>query len=318
MKIKGYNRIKRIDIKGWLSGGNSKIYAVILILFLAAVLFVLHSISSMNQEPAAVNAEPETESTSETEHTTAYVANNQRYLLRINKSQNFVTVYTMDADNQFTVVYDVFWASVNASVKVGQTSIYDKGTWYTIAAGGYGHYANRMENGVWIYSVPYYSQDISKLDTAKYNNLGKEAESGSVYVEAGKAKWIYENCGIGTVCEVYEDVDEAVPADLEPLETLQAGVAYDPSDRPESIAGAATTPIHYMRVINDVVLKVGDDYDPMDGASAFDINGNDISSYIIVEGTVDNRKAGVYELYYILNDNFGTSLSYYREVTVIE
>lgn len=318
MKLKGYNRIKKIDIKKWLLGGNSKIYAVILILFLAAVLFVFKTVVSMNSDE---NMGGETQSSNEElttqESSSEYVAANQKYLIKINKSKNFITVYTMDSSMEFTVVYDSFWCSVNSSVDTGKTFISDKSVWYTIADNSYGHYASRLDAGVWIYSVPYYSKDYSKLNVSLYNNLGKTATAGTIYMEAGKAKWIYENCGKGTVVEIYEDSQEQIPSGLEELETLDANAYHDPSDRPQSIEGVCPTPIHFMNVVKDRVVEVGSSVDLLEGASAFDIYGKDITSYIKVEGTVDTSKEGVYPLTYTITDNYGGSLSYYREVTVV-
>ena len=316
MKLKGYSRIKKIDIKGWLLGGNSKIYAVILILFLAAVLFVFKTVTSMNNTEGDKTSEPVQVETNESEPSSVYVADNQKYLIRVNKSKNFITIYTMDRAMKFTVVQDSFWCSVNEKVEAGKTYISDKSVWYKISDGSFGHYANRLDSGSWMYSVPYYSQDPSRLNAALYNNLGKPAKTGSIYMEAGNAKWIYENCGNQTVVEIYEDSDETLPDGLKQLETLASGSSYDPSDKPQITDGACPTPINYMRVVKGKVITVGSAFDPMDGASAFDMNGNDISSYIKVEGKVDSTKEGVYPLTYSISDIYGKALSYYREVTV--
>ena len=77
-------------------------------------------------------------------------------------------------------------------------------------------------------------------------------------------------------------------------------------------------PVIVLKDINKYKLKVGDSYDPMNGTLAMDIYGNDITSYIRVQGTVDNKTPGVYTIEYILNDNFGTNLSYFRHITVTE
>lgn len=322
MEIKGYNRIKKINIKGWLSGRNSKNYAIILILLLAAVLFVFKSVMSMNDteqnvQQAGADIEPSSQDVTQ-ESSSEYVANNQKYKICINKAKNYVIVYTLDSELKFTKVYDQFWCSCNASLQAGETVISDKAVWYQINSSAYGHYANRFESGAWIYSVPYYAKDTSKLDVSLYNNLGKVTQIGSVYVAADKAKWIYENCGNNTAVEIYEDSSETTPSDLKQQETLSAGAKYDPSDMPSNLDGAVNTPINFMRVIDGVVIKVGDSYDPMNGTLAMDIYGNDITSYIRVQGTVDNKTPGVYTIEYILNDNFGTNLSYFRHITVTE
>ena len=48
-------------------------------------------------------------------------------------------------------------------------------------------------NGAYIHSVPYWSQNVKQLNVDAYNRLGITANTGSIYLQAKDAKWIYEN-----------------------------------------------------------------------------------------------------------------------------
>ena len=50
-----YQKIKKLDIKKWLQGGNSKIYLIILVVFLAAVIFALTSIKELSKNSQSNN-----------------------------------------------------------------------------------------------------------------------------------------------------------------------------------------------------------------------------------------------------------------------
>lgn len=318
MDLKDYKRIKKIDIKGWLVRGNAAVYALILIVFAAAVIFMFTTISSMfdNEE----NTVPEVTG-EETQESTTYVAENQSYMLAVNKLKNYIVVYKMDTAGNFTNVYKVFRCSVAEDVPVGETSITEKFIWKRIAENVYGHYTVQLGATGYIHSVPYTQQDVTKLIADAYNNLGKTAQIGSISLTAADSKWIYENCGMNTVVKVYEDANENLDKELKELETIASDARFDPTDK-EAASNAdsnvVNTKIDYMTGTRDCTVNLNEPFDLWDGVYAKDINGNDITSYIRAEGSVDTSTPGVYKVIYYLNDNFGTNLKYYRYVTVTE
>lgn len=313
-----YQKIKKLDFKRWLLGGNAKIYTLILIVFLAAVVFVFSTVKSFTEQEQPPQDVISTENSSTgSESSSAYVESNQLYQLRINKSRNFITVYKMNQELQFTDVYKVMFCSVHPQVETGETSISDKYIWRRLSDNVYGHYTSRLENGAYIHSVPYSAQDISTLDVNAYNTLGKPAQKGSIYLRAEDAKWIYENCGIRVTVEVYEDDAEQPAIALKEPETLSSGTRFDPSDENAS-KNNVTTKIDYMTGVRDCTIPLNEPFDQWKGIYAVDLNGTDITSHITISGTVDVTKPGTYTLIYHLSDNFGTNLDYYRYVTVTE
>ncbi|NLN51038.1 MAG: DUF5011 domain-containing protein, partial [Acholeplasmataceae bacterium] len=68
--------------------------------------------------------------------------------------------------------------------------------------------------------------------------------------------------------------------------------------------------------IEPVEIMVGDDFDPLDGVAATDEKDGNITSKIVVEGTVDVNKAGVYELVYKVKNAGGKEAKKTRFVTV--
>lgn len=319
MDLKDYKPIKKIDIKGWLVKGNAGLYAFILIVFVIAVIFVFSTISTMfhNEEENTVSP---TEA-SEEETTSAYVAQNQSYMLAINKLQNYLVVYKMDTSGKFTNVYKVMRCSVPKDMKPGETKITEKFVWKRIEENVYGHYTMQLDSIGYIHSVPYTQQDVTKLIVKAYNQLGKEAVAGCVSLAAGDAKWIYENCGLNTVVRVYEDSEEKLGSELKELETLAENARFDPTDK-EAASNAdsnvVNTKINYMTGTRDCTVALNEPFDMWAGVYAKDINGNDITSYITAVGSVDTSTPGVYLIKYYLNDSFGTNLEYYRYVTVTD
>lgn len=309
-----YKRKKKNDIKQWLLGGNAKIYGLILIVFLAAVLFMFKTVNSMFQ--------PQTQDTANQEEVTednnnSFVIENQSYLLKVNKSNNFITVYKIGQEGEFDQPYKTFRCSVNSNVETGDTQITDKNIWRKLSDGSYGHYASKLENSGVIASVPYYAQDSSKLNSAAYNNLGKTASIGYIYLASIDAQWIYENCGNKTTVSVYEDDQEQPVIALDDFVKISPGFTYDPTDQSNPVNNnISDVKIAFMRGVYDCSVELNGTFDKWENIYAQDVNGNEITSKITIDGSVDVSVPGTYTLIYYLSDNFGTNLAYYRYVTV--
>lgn len=152
-----------------------------------------------------------TEHTAETEYA-GQAAEQQPefpYYIKINRSQNCITVYTMDENGAYTVPCRAMICSTglyNATPKgIYHTS--DKYLWRELHGKVYGQYATRIHRGILFHSVPYYKKAKNTLCTDKYNKLGQQASMGCVRLTVEDAKWIMENCPSGTTVEVYEDDD---------------------------------------------------------------------------------------------------------------
>ena len=62
-----------------------------------------------------------------------------------------------------------------------------------------------------------------------YNQLGTTASAGCVRLTVADAKWIYDNCEIGTLIEIYEEDDPGPLGKPEAIK-LPEGSGWDPTD----------------------------------------------------------------------------------------
>lgn len=244
-----------------------------------------------------------------------FVSQNELYSISVNKSENFITVYKITASGEITGAYKTFRCSVNPSVETGTYKTYEKNVWRALATGGYGQYSTRISSDCYIHSVPYYSQNSNALNMTAYNNLGSPAKVGSIYLASADAQWIFENCALDTEVTVYEQSGEVPAIELQEKATAGNNNGYDPTDTSLSIKPVETK-IDYMTGVQDYSIPAGSSYNMWNGVYAVDVNGNDITDYITVTGTVNTTVPGTYTLIYHLKDNFGTNLAYYSYVTV--
>ena len=307
---KGYKRIKKVDILKWLREGNAIMYIFIMVVFIAAVVFMFNTVGTMFNDQDSHNVQEETNTT--------YVADNQSYMISINKSANFVTIYKIDSKGEFTNEYKTFRCSVNSDVKTGETTIGEKYMWRRITDGVYGHYTSRLGNSDYIHSVPFAEQNNSTLIVDAYNKLGSSASIGSIYMDTEDTKWIYENCGVDTKVRIYEDSSEKPAIELKKFTAVAADTKYDPTDDMRiSDTGNVHTRIDYMSGVKDCTIKAGEYFDRWEGIYAVDVNKNDITSSITITGELDTSTPGQYVLIYHLKDDFGTDLAYWRYITVV-
>jgi len=311
-----YYKTKRNDIKKWLFNSHSKIYVPILLLLGILIFFTFKNMNTPNSQEVSNNEETSTAIVTEDESTssTISVADNNTYTIKINKSKNFITIYKLD-NNANPTAFKTFRCSVNTNVPIGSFKISEKFVWRMLDTNQYAQFTSRISATLYIHSVPYSSEKTSALISDAYNKLGSAATIGSIYLEVADSKWIYENCKNDTVVEVYENATEEPAIAIADKVTLPYGTGYDPSD-------VGTTnkivqhKIDYLQGVKDKQVAVGTSINLWEGIYAVDLDGNDITSYISITGSVNTAVAGRYTVTYNLIDTFGTIIAYNSVITV--
>lgn len=226
-------------------------------------------------------------------------ASEPTYLIRINKQQNCVTIYKKGNDGKYTVPVKAMICSTGSATPTGTYKTLAKYRWKLLLDNVWGQYSTRIVGGILFHSVWYYKQDPSTLSATQYNKLGTMCSHGCVRLTVADAKWIYDNCTIGTQVIVYNDSTPG-PLGKPVAQKLKAGTGWDPTDPDKnnpfhseqpSIDGATTRWIAW-----------GSTFDPLAGVTARSSFGEDITKNIQVTGTVDVKKEGKYKITYQVTD----------------
>ena len=80
--------------------------------------------------------------------------------------------------------------------------------WYKFG-GVYVKYASRVVNGIYFHSVLFSRRDDNSLQQNTLQLLGHPASHGCIRLEVSNAKWISENCPIGTKVVIHKGVDDS-------------------------------------------------------------------------------------------------------------
>ena len=139
---------------------------------------------------------------------TQKLTSNTPYYIKINNSQNVVTIYAKDAEEKYTIPYKAMVCSVGTDTpdagKSYKITSY-KRRWNALQGNVYGQYATQIIGNILFHSVPYTSKSNSALEYWEYDKLGTAASLGCVRLTVEDAKWIYDNIATGTIVEFYED-----------------------------------------------------------------------------------------------------------------
>ncbi|MDE6714740.1 MAG: L,D-transpeptidase, partial [Lachnospiraceae bacterium] len=129
------------------------------------------------------------------------------YIIYVNRTQNCITVMEQNADGTSTVAKVMVCSCGREEhwTPEGTFRTSDYYVWRQLVDGSFGRYAVRFNNRILFHSVPYEQMSEDALLWEQYNLLGQNASLGCVRLSVVDAKWIYDNCKVGTVVVVYSE-----------------------------------------------------------------------------------------------------------------
>ena len=155
------------------------------------------------------------------------------YYIMINRALNTVTIYTADIYGDPIEPVKAMVCSTGTYTPLGTYRTYYKARWNALFGGVWGQYSAGITGDILFHSVPYYSQNIADLEYDEYNKLGTSASLGCVRLCVADAKWIYDNCPVGTVVVLYDDETDPGPLGKPTpitIDTSDPRRGWDPTD----------------------------------------------------------------------------------------
>ncbi len=243
------------------------------------------------------------------------------YLIKVNKQQNCVTIYKKDDNGKYTVPVKAMTCSTGYDTPSGTFRTPQKIRWHVLMGDVWGQYCTRINKGVLFHSVWYYEKDPSTLSGVQYNKLGTTASHGCVRLSVADAKWIYDNCAVGTTVKIYSSAD---PGPLGKPEAIKVPntKGWDPTDisyrenpynkKKPSIKGATNQTIEYGVAVNlkkNVTAKNTTGYSITKNIkTVVEYNGKKVKS-------VNSQVPGKYTVTYKVTDEMKRTAS--KTVTII-
>ena len=163
---------------------------------------------------------------------------NKKYHIVIYREDCVTVIYSLDAAGNYDKAVKVFICSPGAdeNTELGTFKITEKYRWHELLGPSWGQYCCRFNGHILFHSVPYEEEDNSTLKYWLYNKLGTKDSMGCVRLTTANAKWIYDNCEIGTIVSVVAD---PLPNELKKPKAQQISYSdknrgWDPTDPDEN------------------------------------------------------------------------------------
>jgi Uncharacterized protein conserved in bacteria len=235
-------------------------------------------------------------------------ASSYPYLIKVNKQQNCVTVYEQDSKGKYTKPVKAMVCSTGYATPLGTYRTPGKYRWWLLMGDVWGQYCTRINKGVLFHSVWYYEKDPSTVSGKQYNNLGTTCSHGCVRLAVADAKWIYNNCPIGTTVVVYNSSDPG-PLGKPTAIKVPNKKGWDPTDtgysnnpynkKKPSISGAKNQTIAYgsaIKLMRGVTAKNSTGFNATSQVKlTIKWNGKTVSK-------LDTKQSGKYTVTYTITD----------------
>lgn len=144
------------------------------------------------------------------------------FAITVDVTNQVTTVYGRDENGDYTVVVRQMLCSTGTRKNpsdIGTFTLNGRtARWcYFPEWGSHAQYWTRINSSIAFHSVIYNTVNTMDLSVKSYKNLGKRASHGCIRLTVADAKWIYTNCGAGTVVTIRDDL----PADPELRDALK-------------------------------------------------------------------------------------------------
>ena len=153
------------------------------------------------------------------------------YYITVNRAKCQVMVYAKSETGRYDIPVKTFVCSVglpSTPTPTGTFTTPAKYRWHTLMGPSYGQYCTRIVGGVLFHSVAGSNMTSHNLSAGNYNMLGQPASHGCVRLCVRDAKWIYDNCALGTTVTISDTAD--TPFDKPTSIKIPASQNWDPTD----------------------------------------------------------------------------------------
>ena len=127
-----------------------------------------------------------------------------KYYIKVNYGAQVVNIYKKDGNGEYKPYKAMLCSTGTYTPTSGVYRTLAKGNWWPLYGDVFGQYSTHIYDGILFHSVPYLEAgNKSSLEYWAYDQLGQRVSMGCVRLTTIDAKWIYENCPVGTQVEFY-------------------------------------------------------------------------------------------------------------------
>lgn len=226
-----------------------------------------------------------------------------KYTIYVNRKTNIVNVTNSKTGKLVRAMYCS--TGRNYGTIRGTYNTTAKYKWRPLIHGVYGQYSTRIYGSYLFHSVPYYSTNKSQVSNVEYNKLGKQASAGCVRLAVTDAKWIYDNCRIGTKVVIGESRKLKKPTRPKVKVSTKRRAGWDPTD-PDT--RNPYRPKLTLKKKANKTIAYGSTFDikEMVNATSSYASTDALLKTMKVKGSVNTKKTGTYKVQCTITDPYTT------------
>lgn len=152
------------------------------------------------------------------------------YYIKVYKWSNYLIIYAKDEYGNYTVPVKAMVASCGNNTPTGTYYTPNRWRWLTMVDDSKAQWCTQIIGDYLFHSVPYRTADPTTLYVDnKFNYLGETKSLGCIRLQAGDAKWIYDNCQLGTKVTITPS-ESSGPISKPAFTPLPSWHTWDPTD----------------------------------------------------------------------------------------
>ena len=151
------------------------------------------------------------------------------YYIKVYKPANYLIIFAKDSTGNYNTPVRAMRVSCGNPTPTGTFYTPNRFRWLKMVGDTWAQWCTQIQGNYLFHSVPNWTKSNLDLEVEEYNRLGETRSLGCIRLNCRDAKWIYDNCALGT--KVYISATEtsgplAKPAGL----TIPKDHTWDPTD----------------------------------------------------------------------------------------
>ncbi len=120
------------------------------------------------------------------------------YFIKVYKNSNYLIVYAKDEKGNYNTPVRAMRVSCGYGTPTGTFYTPCRYRWLQMVGDTWAQWCTQIQGNYLFHSVPNWTQSNMDLEVEEYNHLGETRSLGCVRLCCRDAKWIYDNCVLGT------------------------------------------------------------------------------------------------------------------------
>lgn len=151
------------------------------------------------------------------------------YFIKVYKPANYLIIFAKGSDGKYNIPVRSMLVSCGEPTPTGDFYTPDRYRWLEMVGGSWAQWCTQIMGSYLFHSVPNNLRTNDTMWVNEYNNLGTTRSLGCIRLNCEDAKWIYDNCALGTHVNI-SPTETSGPLPKPAGLKLPAGHTWDPTD----------------------------------------------------------------------------------------